>query len=347
MNQNWLFENAVTPIRYNLTHRAEDAEHLLQNGEISVWLSRLAERSQANVIGDIHGSHDYRMENILGKCWILGLSKNIPAFAENMSFIQSCLNNHIQTTPSAELSFGKLYRDCEKVLACFLPFLGYHADPAVLHIVRKRIEVLFGFTKQKRYDIYVDGSKIKGVKKAWQPYIIAPDLYADGHIALPDMHDFLLFAGMYPFLPLDDQNKIETIAAWLFGDGYNDVIRRYGYFYAPGGSYNTKAIIFKPHLLEFQDMSFDKGDLVSLLFTVFVLSHFKTAKESVWFSLAMAYLDHYKNEAGRYSFPSHMISEKPDSYGENKKSKLYNEILSTYWIERIHQNMTGKERNVK
>ena len=43
-----------------------------------------------------------------------------------------------------------------------------------------------------------------------------------------------------------------------------------------------------------------------------------------------------------------LITEKPDSYvifgghmnvGENKKSKLYGEILSTYWMERISQNM--------
>jgi hypothetical protein len=59
-------------------------------------LPRLAERSQADNIGDIHGSHDYRMENILGKCRILGLSNEISAFAEKMEFILRFLNQHIQ-----------------------------------------------------------------------------------------------------------------------------------------------------------------------------------------------------------------------------------------------------------
>ena len=63
-----------------------------------------------------------------------------------------------------------------------------------------------------RYDIYIDGSILKSVKKDWQPYIINPDLYADGNISLPDMHDLLLFAGMYPYLSEEDRNKVETIA---------------------------------------------------------------------------------------------------------------------------------------
>jgi hypothetical protein len=81
---------------------------------------------------------------------------------------------------------------------------------------------------------------------------------------------------------------------------------------------------------------------------MFVLSHFKAARVSEWFSLVLRYLDRYKNESGRYVFPPRLITEKPDSYvifgghmnvGENKKSKLYGEILSTYWMERISQNM--------
>ena len=348
MNTQWLLENADLPIQINLTKDYVDSERLLQNKEVSEWFSRLEERSLADNIGDIHGSHDYRMENILGKCWILGLSKSNEKFAEKIEFITRFLNRHIQTAPPAELSFSKLYhfRDCEKVLGCFLPLLGYHDDPAVRHIVRRRIDILYDFTQKKRYDIYIDGSKLKGVKKEWQPYIIDPELYADGNIALPDMHDFLLFAGMYPFLSEADKSKAEAIAGWLFDKDYEKIIRRYGYFYVPGGSYNTKAVIFKLHLPDVGG-TVDKGDLVPLVFTVFVLSHFKAARESEWFTLALKYLDQYKNDNGRYKFPANMITEKTDSYvifgghmnvGENKRSKSYSEVISTYWAERIHRN---------
>lgn len=224
-------------------------------------------------------------------------------------------------------------------------WLLINADtPIRYNLARKRLDVLYAFTKQKRYDIYADASALKGVKKEWRALVIDPELYADGHIALPDIHDFILFAGMLPFLSAEERGKAEMIAAWLFGEGYDGIGRRYGYFYAPGGSYSAKAIIYKPYLLNFQDGSYYKGDLVSLLFTVFVLSHFKAARESAWFAMVLTYLSRYKNENGRYQFPPHMVTEKPDSYvvfggymnaGENKKAKLYNEVISTYWMERV------------
>lgn len=350
MNKQWLLGVADAPIRYNLAKSAEDGALLLMNPEVSSWFSRLVGRSGAGDIGDIHGSHDYRMENILGKCWILGLSKDIRHFADNMDFITCFLDRHVQTPPPDKLSFKKLYhfRDYEKVLCCFLPLLGFHDDPAVTHIARERIDTLYRFTHQKRYDIYVDGSKLKGVKKEWQQYIIDPGLYSDGHIALPDMHDFLLFAGLYPTLADDEKDKVEMIVTWLFGEGCGNIARRYGYFYIPGGQYSAKAVIFKPYLPDFRNMDFDKGDLTPLVFTLFVLSHFRAARESEWFSLALHYLEQYKNENGRFVFPPYLITEKPDSYvisgghmniGEDKRSKRYSEIISSYWMERIYQNI--------
>ena len=138
LNRTWLLENAGMPIRYNLIDDSKDIKMFLQNTEVSNWLSRLSERSKDNNIGDIHGSHDYRMENILGKCWILGLAKSVDVFAENIIFIQKY---------------------------CFLPLPGFFEDDAVKHIAGQRLEILYNFTKQKCYDIYVDGAKLKGVKK--------------------------------------------------------------------------------------------------------------------------------------------------------------------------------------
>ena len=349
-NSRWLTDNADAPIRYVLNGGAEDGARLAQNDGAAAWLSRLAERSLADRIGAVHGSHDYRMENILGKCWILGFDKNIPAFAENIGFIPRFLNGHIESGPPGEPGFGRIYhyRDYEKVLCYFLPLLKFYGAPSVLYIARERIERLYAFTSRKRYDIYIDGSKLAGVKKEWRPYVIDPDLYADGHIALPDAHDFILFAGLIPYLSEDEKNKVETITGWLFGEGYDKIIRRYGYFYAPGGSYSAKAVTFKLHLPELYGNVLDNNELASLIINAFILSHFETARSSAWFASALAFLERYKNENGRYNFPPGMITEKPDSYvifgghmnpGENKKSKLYNEIVSTYWAERIRRNI--------
>lgn len=350
MNKQWLTDNSDIPIRYILTKDNNCIDKLLKNKEVQYWLSQLKRRSDDKNLNDIHGSHDYRLENILGKSCVLGLSKIIPEFHTYMQFILDFLSNHVKNPDEGELTFGKIYsfRDYETVLACFLPMLGYSDEPAVQYITEKRINILYNFTKQKRYDIYVDGSKLKGVKKEWQQYIINPEIYADGNIALPTMHDYILFAGMFNYLDGDMKSKVETIVEWIFDSQYMNISRRYGYFYVPGGSYNAKAIIFKMHLPNFKDMTFDDSDLGGLIFTCFILSHFEAARNSEWFQSAMGYLNKYKTSNDRYIFPKHMIAEKPDSYvifgghmnvGENKKSKLYAEIISTYWMHRIRSNL--------
>lgn len=227
--------------------------------------------------------------------------------------------------------------------------MGYEEDKAVQYIAKQRIEKLYSFTKERRYDIYDRDGKYPGVTKAWLPYMIQPSLYADGQIALPDMHDMILFAGIYPYLTEADQEKVETIVAWLFEDGYSDIIRRYGYFYFPNDAYHAKAVIFKLHLMDLQqakDGIVEKSDLGELIFQVFILAHFKTARKSLWFQLAMDYLEIFRCKNGHYKFPATMIQEKTDCFvmkgghmnvGENKRKKEYREIISTYWMDRIIQ----------
>jgi hypothetical protein len=260
------------------------------------------------------------------------------------------LNRHVGEQNHDKLSFEKLYsyRDFETVLACFFPALGYWDDAAVRYITKKRIGILYAFTSEKRYDIYTDGAKLKGVKKEWQPYVIDPDLYTDGNIALPTMHDYILFAGMYRHLDTDDRNKIDAIVKWVFDDRYMKISRRYGYFYVPGGSYSVKAIVFKMHLETVENITAGEGDADGLIFTYDVLSRFESARNSEWFKSVGAYLDTYKTENNRYIFPKQMIQERADNYvvngghmniGENLKSKKYAEIISTYWMEKIHKIM--------
>ncbi|MDL2234343.1 hypothetical protein LJC63_12315 [Ruminococcaceae bacterium OttesenSCG-928-L11] len=174
-------------------------------------------------------------------------------------------------------------------------------------------------------------------------------MYSDGNIALPTMHDFILFAGMYKKLSEENKVKVNSVVEWVFDEQYKNISRRYGYFYVPGGTYNVKAVIFKMHLVDFKNMIFDKSDISGLIYTCFVLSHFDSAKSSEWFNLAMVHLNNYKSLDNHYIFPGYMINEKKDSYvingehmniGENRRSKQYSEIVSTYWMERIYRNLS-------
>ena len=339
MSIKWLMENAAAPIKYILTNEKNYIPELLENHEVKYWLEKLKNRAVNKDLSAVHGSHDYRYENIVGKCAILGLSKDITEFDENITFVLDFLHGHIKNKEIGRkpLSFGKIYayRDYETILACFLPMLGYHDDSAVKYITEKRINITYNFTKQKRYDIYVDGSKLKSVKKEWQPYIINPELYSDGNISLPYAHDYILFAGMYKYLGKDLREKIENTVEWLLDENYSKLNSRYGYFYVEGGQYNAKAILMTL-------------PLSYVLYTVYILSHFKTSHKSDRFNMAMAYLDDFKTSDGTYNFPSEMLAEKPDNYvinsghmnvGENEKFPKYREILSTYWMYKVNKNL--------
>jgi len=220
MCEKWLAENASAPIKYILSGDKKYIPEVLENAEVKYWLSKLKDMSAEKKLYWIHGSHDYRYENILGKCAILGLSKEIAELDDNIKFILDFLHGHIKNKDieQSPLSFGKIYayRDFEMIVACFLPMLGYQDDPAVRYIAEKRINIVYNFTKQKRYDIYADSAKLKYVKKEWQASVINPELYADGNISLPSAHDFILFAGMYEYLEKALREKVEKLSNGCF-----------------------------------------------------------------------------------------------------------------------------------
>ena len=331
-NHDWLLENAGVSVRYNLTRNSSLVDELLLNEEVAVWLGRLSDRVTAQNLSDIHGSHDYRYDNIMKKCFILGLNADIPRFDRLTGFFIEFLNGHIRKDHGGALTFGKMYayRDYETVLACYLPFMGYWSEPAVQYVVRKRLEILYNFTKQKRYDVCRYEPDFVGVPKQWRSHIIDPDLYSDGNIALPSIHDYILLAGAYRYLSQEEKNKAEVISTWLFGNGYSEVYPRF-YYYAPLDlSYKAKAINGKVRL--------DDN-----LFTCFILSHFAAARGSSWFSDRMMLLEKHKTEDGRFIFQKDMIAEQKDgqhmNVGEQKRNRQYAEILSTYWAERILNNI--------
>ncbi|MCL2776250.1 MAG: hypothetical protein FWD71_23355 [Oscillospiraceae bacterium] len=341
MNKEWLLENAGYPIKYSLTQEQSYIAPMLENEEVKAWLGRLTDRVMCNDLSNIHGSHDYRYENIVGKCFILGLNAKVPPFDLGIRFFIDFLDKHIPNTYDDKLTFGKMYqyRDYETILACYMPFLGYSQEKSVQYVANKRADIIYGFTKQNRYDVYRTDLAYPGAKKEWKPYIIDPELYKDGNIALPSIHDLILFAGMYPHFEQKTKDKVETTVRWIFDDRYSQINYRLFYYAPDNPSYKSKAINARINL------SYDPQ---SLLYRCFIFSHFEEARKTKWFSKAMDYLKSYKPETGRYVFPNEMIAEQKDSYvnngghmnvGESKRSRDYAEIISTYWMEEIFANL--------
>ena len=341
MADEWLMDHADYPIRYSLMQDPSLIAPMLENEEVRAWLGRLSDRALTGDLSNIHGSHDYRYENIIGKCFILGLNAKVPPFDMVMRFFIHFLDKQTNNIYEEKLTFGKMYqyRDYETIVACYMPFLGYTGEQSVQYVANKRANIIYGFTKQGRYDVYRDDLAYPGAKKEWKPYIIDPELYKDGNIALPSIHDLILFAGMYRYFDRETKDKVETTIRWIFDDAYSQINNSL-YYYAPDDPrYKSKGINNGINL---------SGDLQSLLYRCFIFSHFDEAKKSSWFLGAMENLNRCRTETGRFIFPKEMIVEQKDSYvfngghmnvGESKKNKNYAEIISTYWMQRINQNL--------
>jgi hypothetical protein len=239
----FLLENADAPVRYTLTKDPSLIEGILKNSEAASWLERLKQRSAAEDLSSIHGSHDYRIENILGKLWILGFDRNIPEFDASLQYILYFLRRHVKS-PERGGGFGAIYSslDYELLLAAYMPFFGYWDDEAVMHIALKRIGLLFDFFDKGNHDIYINPAGLKSVPKAWKEYILNPELYAGGNVKLPFIHDIILFAGMYNHTDTGCRHKIDAVIEWMCGESYRLMWKNKAVFYTEGGQYTSKAI---------------------------------------------------------------------------------------------------------
>ena len=356
----WLLDNANYPIKYNL-YRLQNSSNsqtilkeMLSVPEIQYWLHQLDLRfKKKNGWWNIHGSHDYRFENIMGKLSQLGLHKGIKELDNRMRVYRENLNNQVLEERSDNLSFGILYSyyDYELLVATFLALAGYRSDSGVMHVLQKRIEKLYEFTKKKRYDIYVDGSKYPGVKKEWQTLLIDPDLYQDGNISIPTIHDYFLLSA-YEFDEFNEETKkkVDTIVEWIFDEKYQSIPVQYGYFWIPGGSYSSKNVCWKLTLPSANNqMGRNRRGYQTLIQKVLLLSHFPKCYKFKWIKNAVSYLETFKTENERYLFPKELLVERKDGYwifgahmgmAENRRQKKWREIESTYWMERIKQNRT-------
>lgn len=350
MRTAWLMEHAGPHIRYQLSKDASLVPALTQSAEGRYWLELLADRVQRGDLSNLHGSHDYRYENIMGKSWLLGFDADVPAFDAYVRFFLNALERQLEAPQEGPLTFRKLYqyRDYETVMACYLPFLGYGDVPCVQQVARKRIDILYAFARQGRYDLYKRDTAYPGVKKEWKALILDPALYADGNIAIPSIHDCLLMAGLYAGLDRAAREKIDAVLAWMFAPEYAALPGSF-YFYAPQDpSYKAKQVHGRVQFPAFSGPLPDGYDLQALLFTVFLFAHFRPAQKADWFVQSMMYLEGYRTEAERYTFPRGMLVERKDCYvykgghmgaGEDRRNPLYAELLSTYWMERIERNL--------
>ena len=155
----------------------------------------------------------------MGKLVQLGANSEIEPFHQYVSLYVNFLHDYIQRSTEDPLSFGKVYQSCdyELILVTFLSQAGYFKDHAIQYIFQKRLNILCSFAIEKRYDIFMDASDLPGIKKEWKDSIIHTDLYIDGNIHLPTIHDIIFFGTAMKNHPdVATINKINVILDWIF-----------------------------------------------------------------------------------------------------------------------------------
>lgn len=351
-NIDWLNKVASDPIKLNLLYmNGEEVDYsyyeekLLDNPQVRYWIDQL-KQAVSKPIAKIHGSHDYRYENIMGKLYTLGVRRGMKNFDTYMDVYLNFLNEHVKREKCQDVYVNEIYAnyDYELIIATFLAMMGYQNEPCVRYVIGKRIDLLYDFSKEKNYEIYVDGQEYSGVKKEWQSRLINPKYYQDSNVGVPTIHDYYLFSEIYKTSDMVTKSKIDVIVDWLFDERCNELDRRYGYFYLPNDKSKAKAVCWKLTIPDISKVISSKKCPPELIQTIFLLSHFNASYKSHWFNNLIEYLETFKTLEGRYIFDKSMLVEQTDGFfifgkhmgvGEDRKDSKWVEIESTYWMERI------------
>jgi hypothetical protein len=364
----WVFDNGGPAIRYRtatelLSDSSIDvgklAGKLIESPLVTEWLERLGPPLQPEALRNlresvrrhlmmdqIHSSRNTAYENVMGKLVQLGCRAGMPAFDAKTAPWRSWLED--ATERAAEPPFG-LFR--QRIVASFLMMAGYHDEAAVSRHVRGLLETVADLARQRDYDIYIDQDTYPGYPKSFRPKpLINPELYPDGEMRLPSIHDINAFA----HLPEDGrdaatQEKIDTVVAYILDDrfqrlppGYGVIYQGQRRFYAAGWGVKLPGY-FGFGAADVGAADFDASQFVQRLE---LMAHFPTARGDRWLTESLAHLEGFRTGRGTYLFPAPFLQEKKQAYWvtggymgfeEGKRSAKARELESTFWMLKIRK----------
>jgi len=348
----WLLENGGPTIRYRAATELLDdptsvdlgalTAALLESPLVNGWLERLIPETGTN---QLHSSKPTAYENAMGKLTLLGCRSGMPAFEERVRPFRDWL---AQTMEDARgWSWMPFHR---MIVGGFLTVAGYHSDRAVMQQMAHRLDVLYQFTRQKNYDIYVDRSVYSGIPAGFlDKPLVDPAFYPGGEEHFPSIYDIHALA----HFPGDGitRQKIDTVIDYVLHPDYQAFPEGYGIMRA--GKRKYYAIGWSVHLpgyFGFDDLS--DWDARQLVQRVVLMAHFPTAKAHRWFRESLAHLGTYRTERGTCVFPRSYLREDRSGYWvtgaymgleEDRRLKRALELESTFWMLKIRRLIEENE----
>lgn len=221
-------------------------------------------------------------------------------------------------------------------------------DAWMIEFVKERIDIIYSFVKQKRYDIYDNINVYKGIPKNFRERsIIWPNLYENGQIRLPLEYDVYGMACLYIELSQCYKDKIDMIISYIMDERFLQIQDTYGIL-SDGKHY--WALGWNPKPTDLDEM---KG-VSPLLLKMELLSSFTIASQTKWFSQALEFMKTYEDDKGIYHYPAKYLTEKDSCWilgnhmglGENRRRKNALELEGTFRTLIIFNNLKKLKKAV-
>ena len=338
----YLYDNAGPVIKNQVSNAlgrptVKTRQAMLKDPAVEYWLSCTQEFAKNQ---RVHDSFDTRLENWMHKLVSFGVRENDDLRLQKVS---AEVLNHIIKNAGNEKFFDSI---SNVIAASYLSYMGCE-DDIVLQIITQRIDAVYGFVKNKDYDIYADKKDYPAVPKARDRYpLVKPELYAGNIWRLPTVHDLFAFANLPQKIQRDAElkNKIDAIVGYILTDEYQKLPWGYGLMLVPPRTYYSMGWSVKLSRYFKTDENYK---IDPILWETELMSHFEAARSSEWFIKRIEFLKSYCS-GGIYEFPSNYLTEIKDKYYvggghmglcENRRKKDWRQIESTAWMMRILNNI--------
>ncbi len=347
----WLMENGGPVIRYRTATELLAPgqalgiqalqDDMLHSPQVQEWLGNLAAphnldsdpgkgtgHVRDSVLVQVHGSLPTILENVLGKLTNFGLRCGIRELDQGtLPYRKWLADNPERPTDNVFTKAGR------EITTAFLARAGYVAEPAIRRHAAYRLNLVYDFTRQGSYDIYVP-NKHKGVKPVIKPELTQTDT------RLPSIYDIVAWAAYLPkYGTTEELAQAENIIDYIMHDEYQAFPPGYGYMvdvvtkrtWSLG--WNVMLPGVNPHCY-----------VKSVVHMMDLLVSFRAARQHAWFKESMALLEGFKTGGGTYLFPRDYLPESQVGrwvcghhmgLEENRRTNKASEVESTFWMAKL------------
>ncbi len=327
----WLMAEGGTVIRYRTARDllGWDEERLtplaadLHGSEIvEKWLQNLTHETRFNAV---HGSKDTCIENALQKLVQLGLKAGHAPLDDAIGSIEAFFAPGPKPRLPSPFNTFK-----ETLVAAQLANAGYGAHREVARRMKARAETVSAFARTGDTDIFIPANEHGKLPGSFEGRgVIRDDLYNEGNLKLPWIHDLLGW---------DDGPGLDDVLAYILSTDYQALPWGYGILWIRPRRFLAMGWSIK--LAEPSGTLVSQRTAGSFLWHLSALSKFRAIRESAWFVRSLAHLDRFRRDDGTWEFPRDYLPEKRDSYmvggghmglGENRRRRNWRANESTFW----------------